>query len=231
MSELYQLFSELNFLPLDEQKQQLERLAKKKPQLAEELASLLTYRNTKVSALIEPLYQTLAEHEESHTRIGRVINNKYKITKLLGQGGMSDVYQAKRIDGLIEHTVAIKYFALADSSNTALNMIKKEAQILADLDHHHIASFIDIGHDNHQEPNIMMEYINGMTLFEFLNSGPSEEARVRVNQTLTSAIEYAKSKGVEHDDLSKSNVLVDINGNANIIDFDIAKYERSLIKT
>jgi len=230
MTEIYQLFSEFNLLPLEEQKQEIERLAKQKPQLANELASLLTYRNIKISTLIEPLYQTLAEHEDGQTRIGRVINNKYKITTLLGQGGMSDVYQAKRIDGLIEHTVAIKYFALADSSNTALNMIKKEAQILANLDHQFIASFIDIGHDNHQEPNIMMEYINGITLFEFLNSGPSEVAKEQVNQTLNSAIAHAKEQGIEHGDLSKNNVLVDINGNANIIDFDIASYTTAKVK-
>ncbi len=223
MSELYQLFSEFNPLPLEKQKKKIELLATKNQQLADELANLLTYSNTKISALIEPLYQSLAEHEDGQTRIGRLINNKYKITKLLGQGGMSDVYLAQRIDGLINHTVAIKYFALADSNNTALKMIKKEAQILADLDHHHIASFIDISHDNHQEPNIMMEYIDGITLYEFLNTSPSEEAKEQVNTSLKSAIEHAKSKGIEHGDLSKNNVLVDINGNANIIDFDIAR--------
>jgi len=230
MSELYQLFSEFNPLPLEKQKKKIELLATKNQQLADELANLLTYRNTKISALIEPLYQTLAEHEDGQTRIGRVINNKYKITTLLGQGGMSDVYQAKRIDGLIEHTVAIKYFALADSNNTALNMIKKEAQILADLDHHHIANFIDISHDDHQEPNIMMEYIGGITLYEFLNTSPSEEAKEQVNTSLKSAIEHAKSKGIEHGDLSKNNVLVDTNGNANIVDFDIASYTSPKVK-
>jgi serine/threonine-protein kinase len=230
MSELYQLFSEFNPLPLEEQKQEIARLAKKNPQLADELTSLLLYGNTEVSALIEPLYQSLAEQEDGQTRIGRLINNKYKITTLLGQGGMSDVYEAKRIDGLIEHTVAIKYFALADSNNTALNMIKKEAQILANLDHQSIASFIDIGHDNHQEPNIMMEYIDGITLYEFLNTSPSEEAKEQVNSSLKAAIEHAKSKGVEHGDLSKNNVLVDVNGNANIVDFDIASVTDSTIK-
>ena len=137
---------------------------------------------------------------------------------------MRDVYKAKRIDGLIKHEVAVKYFALAQSYEVALAMIQKEAQILANLDLQFIASFIDIGHDDHQEPNIMMEYINGITLFEFLHSDPSEEATEQVNKTLNSAIEHAQEQGIEHGDLSQNNVLVDHNGNANIIDFDIASY-------
>jgi len=230
MPTLYQLFSEYSELSKKQQELKLSWLQQSKPAIAKELASLLCNQDASVNNIISYLQGSLIEDEDADFRIGRLINNKYQITTLLGQGGMSDVYQAKRIDGLIEHTVAVKYFALADSNNTALNMIKKEAQILADLDHHHIASFIDISHDDHQEPNIMMEYIDGITLYEFHHTSPSEEAKEQVNTSLKSAIEHAKSKGIEHGDLSKNNVLVDTNGNANIIDFDMASYTSPKVK-
>ncbi|AAZ24449.1 protein kinase domain-containing protein [Colwellia psychrerythraea] len=227
MSLLYKLFTEYSSLPKELLAQKMTQLHQQNPTVATELSRLLDYRGTSVNEMLEYLHLGIINNEDTSIRIGRLINNKYKITKLLGQGGMSDVYLAERTDGLINHTIAVKYFALADSNNTALKMIKKEAQILADLDHHHIASFIDISHDNHQEPNIMMEYIDGITLYEFLNTSPSEEAKEQVNTSLKAAIEHAKSKGVEHGDLSKNNVLVDINGNANIVDFDIANFSDS----
>lgn len=227
MSKLYQLFSELSNLSKEQQRIKLSNLEQTDSVLTKKLSSLLCNQNATVDSIFNKIQENLIESNEHNLRIGRLINNKYQITKLLGQGGMSDVYKAKRIDGIIEHTVAVKYFALADSYKTALEMLQKEAQILADLDHHHIASFIDIGHDNSEEPNIMMEYIEGITLYEFLNTTPKDKAKHQVNTTLLAAIEYAKSKGVEHNDISKNNVLIDKQGNANIIDFDIASYQHS----
>lgn len=222
MSTLYQLFTQYSTLPKKQQDQETALLQQHNPILAKQLSSLLSHSDACCNDIVEHLHQSFTEQEETKLRLGRLINSKYQIKSLLGQGGMSDVYLAKRIDGLIEHTVAIKYFALADSHETALNMIKKEAQLLAKLDHQFIASFIDIGLDNHQEPNIMMEYIDGITLYQFLQSQPSEHEKNQVNATLKTAIEHAKNKGIEHGDLSENNVLVDRDGNANVVDFDIA---------
>ncbi|MBA6352713.1 protein kinase domain-containing protein [Colwellia sp. BRX9-1] len=224
MSLLYQLFTQYSSLPKKLLAQKMIQLHQKNPIIATKLSSILKNSDTSVNGMLEYLHLGIINNEDTSIRIGRLINNKYQIQSLIGQGGMSDVYLAKRIDGLIEHTVAIKYFALADSNKTALNMIKKEAQLLANLDHQFIASFIDIGHDDHQEPNIVMEYIEGITLYEFLNTSPNEEAKNKVEETLQTAIEHAKIKGITHGDLSKNNVLVDINGNANIVDFDIANF-------
>jgi len=103
-------------------------------------------------------------------------------------------------------------------------MIRKEAQMLAKLDHHFIASFLDVGHDNNNEPNIMMEYIEGETLFTYLKANPLPPELARVYSTLDEAKSYAEKHGVVHGDISLNNVLVDKYGNANIIDFDIATY-------
>jgi serine/threonine-protein kinase len=229
MSTLYQLFTQYSALPKVQQEQKISVLRQNNPRLAKQLESLLPHSKVSFDDILQNLQQSFAVQNETELRMGRLINNKYQIKSLLGQGGMSDVYLAKRIDGLIEHNVAIKYFALADSHENALSMIKKEAQLLANLDHQFIASFIDIGLDNHQEPNIMMEYIDGITLYQFLQSQPSEHEKNKVNETLKIAIEHANSKGIEHGDLSKNNVLVDREGNANIVDFDIANCDNSII--
>lgn len=227
MNDLYELFQKLSVIEEPLNSAEYIQLKKDSPSVAKKLASLLNHNNTSIDVLLEKLYTPLIVDDNADSRIGRTINNKYKITALLGQGGMSDVYKAIRFDGLIEHTVAVKYFSLADSFTVALEMIKKEAQILSKLDHHYIASFIDIGHDDHEEPNIMMEYIEGQTLFSYLKTKPNTDEVAHVYSTLDEATVYAENQGIIHGDISQNNVIVDINGNANIIDFDMATYSKA----
>jgi len=228
MNELYdqfQMFSQIED-PLHSAKY-LEFKANK-PELAKRLNSLLSHNNTEIEVLHEKIYAPLLPLDNPELRLGRIIDGKYKIVELIGQGGMSDVYKAIRCDDLIKHTVAVKYFSLADNFLTALEMIKNEAQILALLDHHYIASFIDIGHDDNDEPNVMMEYIEGQTLFSYLKKSPETTSLTQVYATLEEAKVYVENKGIIHGDISLNNVLVDNNGNANIIDFDIAQYRNLL---
>ncbi|MBA6349906.1 protein kinase domain-containing protein [Colwellia sp. BRX8-9] len=225
MNDLYELFQKLAIIDKPLQSNFFSQLQNEFPKKAKKLAQLLKHRGVSTDVLIEKIFSPLTIVDKPELRLGRTIDNKYKIVELLGQGGMSDVYKAIRCDGLIEHTVAVKYFSLADTFDTALQMIKKEAQILAQLDHHYIASFIDIGHDDNCEPNIMMEYVQGQTLHSFLKTKPDETVLSQVYETLDNAKAYAEKQGVTHGDISLNNVLVDKNGNANIIDFDIAQYK------
>ncbi|MBA6373368.1 protein kinase [Colwellia sp. BRX8-4] len=225
MSDLYELFQELAIVDKPLQSNCFSQLETEFPKKAKKLAQLLKHRGVSTDVLIEKIFSPLTLVDKPELRLGRTIDNKYKIVELLGQGGMSDVYKAIRCDGLIEHTVAVKYFSLADTFETALQMIKKEAQILAQLDHHYIASFIDIGHDDNDEPNIMMEYIEGQTLFSYLKKSPKDTALTQVYATLDEVKVYVEKQGVIHGDISLNNVLIDRNGNANIIDFDIAQYK------
>ena len=227
MNNLYDLFQKLSVHKEPLTSVEYLKLIEDSPNVAKKIASLLNHKNTSIDTLLEKFYAPLIVEDNADLRIGRTINNKYKITALLGQGGMSDVYKAIRFDGLIEHTVAVKYFSLADSFTVALEMIKKEAQILSKLDHHYIASFIDIGHDDHEEPNIMMEYIEGLTLYSYLKAKPNTDELARVYSTLDEATAYAESQGIIHGDISQNNVIIDNNGNANIIDFDMATYNKA----
>ena len=170
MNELYDQFQIFSKIEDPFSSAKYSELNTNKQELAKRLNSLLSHHNTEIEVLHEKIYTPLLHLDNPELRLGRIIDGKYKIVELIGQGGMSDVYKTIRCDGLIEHTVAVKYFSLAESFEAALQMIKKEAQILAQLDHHFIASFLDIGHDNNNEPNIMMEYIQGQTLYAFLKT-------------------------------------------------------------
>ncbi|GLR69444.1 serine/threonine protein kinase [Agaribacter marinus] len=224
MSKLYTLFQELAKSDDPLHCKTYIELTVSQPELATKLERLLRHIERPLDDLTDRIYDEIMLSDNPISRLGRTIDNKYKIVELLGQGGMSDVYKATRSDGLIEHSVAVKYFSLAHSSDDALDMVTKEAQILATLDHHLIATFLDIGHDDHQEPNIMMEYIEGQTLFAFLRNENNPQALEKVHKTLNEAKDYLKRKGIVHGDINHNNVLVDNNGCANIIDFDIATY-------
>ncbi|MFT6329371.1 MAG: serine/threonine-protein kinase [Bermanella sp.] len=223
MNDLYELFQKLSALEEPLHSATYIQLKSEKPDTAKQLAKLLRHSQTPTEILVERIYKPLLSVDQPESRIGRIIDFKYEIVELIGQGGMSDVYKAIRCDDLIEHEVAVKYFSLAHSFSSALAMLKKEAQILSKLDHHHIASFIDIGYDDIGEPHIMMEYIEGQTLFSFLKKKVDEKTLSRIYITLDEALDYAGKQGVIHGDISQNNVLIDKNGNANIIDFDIAK--------
>lgn len=224
MDDLYALFQTFSDIEDPLQSASYIQLKTDSPETAKQLAKLIRHCDTPTEVLIEKIYSPLISVDIPELRLARIIEGKYKIVELIGQGGMSDVYKAVRCDGLIEHTVAVKYFSLADSFSSALEMVKKEAQILAQLDHHFIASFLDIGHDDNGEPNIMMEYIEGQTLFSFLKTDPKPTILSHIYATLDEAKAYAEKQGVIHGDISLNNVLVDQKGNANIIDFDIAQY-------
>lgn len=220
MSQLYDLFTQLSEESVPLQSELFSTINKESPELANHLKSLLESQDE--LGVTRTIFSPISEELAQHSRIGRIVDGKYKILSLLGNGGMSDVYLAERIDGLIEHKVAVKYYCLAPTHQFALEQIKKEAQILATIDHHFIASFLDIGRDDKGEPNLMMEYIEGVTLSEFLKSKPSSQSLEQVNSSLNEALSYLRNNGIEHLDLSQRNVLVDKNGNANIIDFDLS---------
>lgn len=225
MNDLYELFQKFSAIENPLQSASYIQLKADTPKIAKQLAKLIRHYHTPTEILIEKIYSPLISVDIPESRFERIIDGKYRIVELIGQGGMSDVYKAIRCDGLIEHTVAVKYFSLADSFSSALEMVKKEAQILAQLDHHFIASFLDIGHDDNGEPNIMMEYIEGQTLFSFLKTDPEPSTLSHIYTTLDEAKTYAEKQGIIHGDISSNNVLVDTKGNANIIDFDIAQYK------
>lgn len=154
--------------------------------------------------------------------IGKRINDRYKILKLIGGGGMSNVYLAH--DMILNRDVAIKILRY-DSSNEEEyhRRFQREALSATSLIHPNIVSIYDVGEDEDMN-YIVMEYIKGKTLKQYINEfSPLPPARsVHIMKQLTSAIAHAHENQIIHRDIKPQNILVDSEGNVKITDFGIA---------
>ncbi|MGQ8364314.1 protein kinase domain-containing protein [Glaciecola sp. 1036] len=152
----------------------------------------------------------------------------FKITKLLGKGGMGAVYLGERDDAEFRQLVAIKIIHKHLLTEQLLEQFKQERQILADLNHPNIANLLDGGTVNDQSehpiPYLVMEYIEGQPLIEYCRSHNLPlEPRLTLFLNVCDAIEYAHQHLIIHRDIKPSNVIVDSQGRAKILDFGIAR--------
>src|SRR5260370_24826472 len=135
------------------------------------------------------------------TRLG-----PYEILSLLGEGGMGTVYKAR--DSRLERFVAIKLLRadLADRPELRERFIR-EARTVARLNHPHICTLHDVGHQDNSD-FLVMEYLEGETLAERLERGPLPLDEVLRHATeIADALDKAHSKGATHRDLNPGNIM------------------------
>jgi tetratricopeptide (TPR) repeat protein len=151
----------------------------------------------------------------------------YRILEQIGAGGMGEVYRAH--DQRLDRDVAIKLLpagSLADE--TVRKRFRKEALSLSKLNHPNIATIHDFDRDQNRD-FLVMEYIGGATLSEYLDKGPLPEERVlRLGMQLAEGLAAAHEQGVIHRDLKPSNVRVTADGRVKILDFGLAKLAEPL---
>jgi serine/threonine protein kinase len=158
---------------------------------------------------------------------GRKIGGRYQIEELLGQGGMSSVYKA--FDPNLQRMVAIKLVHPHLSNNQEfVRRFEVEATAVARLRHSNIIQVYDFNHDG----NIyfmVLEFVAGETLqqrIKRLNTSgrklPVEDA-LRFTIDICKAADYAHQRGMVHRDIKPANVMLDVNGNAILMDFGIAR--------
>jgi tetratricopeptide (TPR) repeat protein len=156
------------------------------------------------------------------TYLGREIGI-YRLVERIGEGGMGAVYRAveNRPPG---HSVAIKLIKRGMDTEHVLRRFYKERQILAALDHPHIARLLDAGATPEGDPYVVMEYIPGKRLLTYCDEHRLSVAeRLRLFRKVCSAVEYAHQKHVVHRDIKPSNILVPPDGEPKLLDFGIAK--------
>ena len=154
--------------------------------------------------------------------IGRRVGGRYEIIKYIGGGGMSKVYLAH--DVILDRDVAIKILNYDFSNEEELKRrFMREALSATSLTHPHIVDIFDVGEEGELH-YLVMEYIEGQTLKEFINSnGPlSPEEALPIMRQLVSAISNAHYNGIIHRDIKPQNILMDVDGNVKITDFGIA---------
>ncbi|HEX5687819.1 MAG TPA: serine/threonine-protein kinase, partial [Ideonella sp.] len=149
----------------------------------------------------------------------------YRAIRLLGEGGMGRVWLAERTDGLLQgRPVALK-LPLAPWRHPQLaERMAHEREILAVLDHPHIARIHDAGVTTEGQPFLALEYIEGERIDHYVRRlGLDTRQRLALFLQVTSAVAHAHARLVVHRDLKPGNILVTAQGQVRLLDFGIAK--------
>ena len=148
----------------------------------------------------------------------------YRITGLIGRGGMGSVYRGERDVGDFDHAVAVKVIKPGLLSEALAERFKRERQTLAQLSHPNIAQLFDGGETADGAPYIVMELVDGRSLKRWAEEDdPPRDERLRMFGLICRAVGFAHRNLVVHRDLTPSNVLVTREGMPKLIDFGIAK--------
>jgi serine/threonine protein kinase/Flp pilus assembly protein TadD len=164
---------------------------------------------------------SVAGPEQARDRIGR-----YKLLRVLGEGGMGMVYLAEQ-EGEIKRKVALKVIKPGMDSKRVIARFEAEQQALALLDHPNVAHVYDAGTTEAGRPYFAMEYVKGLPITDYCDRHKlSIDERLRLFQQVCLAVHHAHQKGIIHRDLKPSNILVSAEGDRaipKIIDFGVAK--------
>lgn len=146
---------------------------------------------------------------------------RYQVTHRLGAGGMGVVYLAT--DDRLHRQVAIKRLLKNPASDSAHLRIRKEALLLAQLNHANIVQIYDVVEERN-DVALVMEYVDGCSLDNWQRErSPSLHQKVLLLKQICNGLARAHSIGIIHRDLKADNILVDDNNTAKITDFGIAK--------
>ena len=159
--------------------------------------------------------------------IGQVLDGKYRVTRLIGQGGMGRIFEAVQLR--LNRRVALKLMSSDLATNAqALARFRREAEVTSQLGHPHIVQLLDSGVTASGEPYMAMEFLDG----EDLDARVRREGRlpldtvVQIVKQAASALGATHAKGITHRDLKPANIfLVRLDGEdfVKVVDFGISK--------
>ncbi len=155
-------------------------------------------------------------------RPGAVVG-RYRLIREIGRGGMANVYEAERTDGVLGRRVAVKLLRGVDSEDVT-QRFGAERRILSSLAHPNIARLLDGGATEAGRPYFVMELVRGEPVTRWADRrrlGIPERLRLFVQ--VLDAVQYAHSRLVVHRDIKPSNVFVSDDGRVHLLDFGIAK--------
>lgn len=148
----------------------------------------------------------------------------YECLEQIGAGGMGQVYRARRVDGQFEQQVAVKLMRASLSGEVYRARFLAERQILAQLNHPHIARLLDGGMRPDGEPYLVMELVEGTPLDVYARDRNLDVAgRLELFDQVLDAVDAAHRNLVVHRDLKPSNILVDREGQVKLLDFGTSK--------
>src|SRR6186713_287490 len=171
------IFHEALDLDLSERSRFLKEKTGDDAELLTEVEKLLMQFNQASSFIEQPAYENakqgvlsaLLDEADEDPMIGRRLGS-YRIEREIGRGGMGAVYEASRADNEFNKRAAIKLVKRGMDTDFVLRRFRKERQILAALDHPHIAGLLDGGTTEDGLPYFVMEFIEGQPLYSYCDS-------------------------------------------------------------
>lgn len=163
--------------------------------------------------------------------LGRTLEGRYLIEELIGVGGMANVY--KGYDRMDHQTVAIKMLRDEYSSNDEfLRRFRDESRAIYSLNHPNIVKIYDVIL-NTQNPSIVMEYVDGITVKDYIDRKGIVGMRIAVSLTvqLLRALGHAHDNGIVHRDIKPQNIMLPGDGTIKVMDFGIARFAMSQSRT
>lgn len=215
--------------PLDDRETFLAEACGDDLELRREVVALLASHDSAATFLENPAVSRTngpsakARPDTPDSMVGRVIG-PYLIESCIGHGGMGSVYIARRADRAFERRVAIKMIRRGMDTDIVIQRFEHERQILASLDHPHIARLYDGGTTPDGMPYFVMEYVEGEPITDYCTRHRlGTKARLEMFRAVCRAVQYAHQNLVVHRDLKPANILVGADGEPKLLDFGIAK--------
>ena len=148
--------------------------------------------------------------------------SQYRILKLIGSGGMGEVYLAE--DTILRRKVAVKLLKAQTYDEVAEKRFLREARAVATLDHPNICTVYQVIEDE-ERSFIVMQYVEGETLSERMSRGPMHFVEVvDLGHQLASGLASAHEKGIVHRDIKPANVMIISGGQVKMLDFGLARF-------
>lgn len=215
----------LNYQHADQQERFLRRACAADTALYEEVRALLNASEA-VGDGLQRIVDGVASEALGETAAadGRSIG-PYRLLHEVGRGGMSTVFLAQR-DDHYRQQVAIKLMRGWLFDEEQLQRFRAERQILANLNHPHIARLLDGGTTEDGLPYLVMEYVEGEAIDVYCDRKHLPVAkRLALFRTVCEAVQYAHRNLVVHRDIKPSNIMVNEDGEVKLLDFGIAKLQ------
>ena len=227
MPTLYQAFISYENLPKSEKNNYLKDIHTNSPDIANELAALIS-ASQDVDIIGDVLDQSIKDICENQY-VSLTKNHKvgvYTVDHLLGRGGMSSVYLAHRNDGKFEQQVALKFLSSLLTYNKSGQILNFEAQALSKLNHPNIAKIHGLEASIEQQPCLVIEYIEGDTLEQYLlKNDINQQQRLNLFKKIVHAIQHAHSQKIIHGDIKPTNIIITPDHQPKIIDFGVSKQD------